>query len=113
MTFLGLGSARIEERAHVNDGAGFLVRIMRGGNGDVSMPEKLRRRKDALTCYHDRARFFSQSMEGFVAFDAMRPQPAVHSLKDCHAPVTIPPGAGCPPAIARLASITNWPCALA
>ena len=45
--------ARIEECAHVNDGAGFLVRIMRGGNGDVSMPEKLRRRKDAVACYHD------------------------------------------------------------
>ena len=64
--------ARIEERAHVNDGAGFLVRIMRGGNGDVSMPEKLRRRKDAFAGCHDRARFFSQNVEGFVAFDAMR-----------------------------------------
>jgi hypothetical protein len=48
-------------------------------------------------------------MEGFVAFDAMRPQPAVHAVKDPQATVTIPQARDASPAIARLASITNWP----
>ena len=78
---------------------GFLVRIMPCGKGDVSMPEKLRRRKDALECAttSEPASFWRRRLEGLVAFDAMRPQPAVRAVKDPQATVTLSPGAGCLP----------------